>query len=152
MSQCHIRAATEEDLPTILSLLADDQKGASREDPSLPLAPGYLAAFAAMQADPNQFLAVAEKAGAVIGVFQLTFIPGLSRRGAWRGQIESVRIHRAMRGTGLGTEMMEWAIAACRERGCKLVQLTSDQDREDAHRFYSALGFTPSHTGFKMNL
>jgi len=27
----------------------------------------------------------------VIGVLQLSFIPGLTRRGMWRGQIEGVR-------------------------------------------------------------
>jgi GNAT superfamily N-acetyltransferase len=82
----------------------------------------------------------------------LTFIPGLSRRGAWRGQIESVRIVRGQRGAGLGQRMFAWAIATCRERGCGLVQLTTDKSRSDAHRFYERLGFVASHEGYKLTI
>jgi len=48
--------------------------------------------------------------------------------------------------------MMRWAIARCRERGCGLLQLTSNKQRPDAHRFYRRLGFEQSHEGFKMQL
>ena len=48
--------------------------------------------------------------------------------------------------------MFEWAIAECRERGCGLVQLTSDKSRSDALRFYESLGFIASHEGFKLAL
>lgn len=146
------RPAAEADLPAIVRLLADDGLGRGREDASEPLNPRYLAAFAAVQADPNQLLVVADRAGAVAGTFQLSFIPGVSRLGSWRGQIEAVRVAASERGTGLGGEMMEWAIAECRRRGCALVQLTSDKARGDAHRFYERLGFTASHDGFKLNL
>jgi GNAT superfamily N-acetyltransferase len=147
-----IRRATAADLPAIVAMLADDPLGATREDPSLPLAPGYLAAFAAIGADPNQFLAVAERDGAVIGTMQLSFLPGLSHKGAWRGQIEAVRVAAPARGSGLGQRMIEWAIAQCRARGCKLVQLTTDKSRKDAHRFYDRLGFRASHEGYKLTL
>jgi GNAT superfamily N-acetyltransferase len=151
-TEASIRRATEGDLPAIVAMLADDPLGAAREDPSLPLAPGYLAAFAAIAADPNQFLAVAERDGAVIGTMQLSFLPGLSHQGAWRGQIEAVRVAAAARGTGLGQRMIEWAIAQCRARGCNMVQLTTDKSRKDAHRFYDRLGFRASHEGYKLKL
>lgn len=61
--------------------------GAKREDASLPLDAGYGAAFDAIHADPNQMLVVAEREGRVVGTLQLSFLPGLSWRGAWRGQI-----------------------------------------------------------------
>ena len=48
--------------------------------------------------------------------------------------------------------MMKWAIERCRERGCGLVQLTSNKKRLDAHRFYRRLGFEQSHEGFKLML
>ena len=83
---------------------------------------------------------------------QLSFIPGVSRLGSWRGQIEAVRIAATERGSGLGQMMMEWAIDQCRARGCSLVQLTSDKTRDGAHRFYERLGFTASHEGFKREL
>ncbi|SMX39254.1 GNAT family N-acetyltransferase [Maliponia aquimaris] len=147
-----LRRATAEDLPALVALLADDPLGAAREDASLPLADCYTQAFDAIDADPNQLLVVATRDGTVIGCLQLSFLPGLSRRGAWRGQIESVRVAPSARGLGLGRQMIDWAIETCRTRGCTLVQLTSDTSRPDAHRFYESLGFVPSHTGFKLPL
>lgn len=146
------RRATGADLPAIIALLADDPLGAAREDGGPPLNPLYGEAFAAIARDPNQFLAVVEEAGVVIGCLQLSFIPGLSRRGMWRGQIESVRIANGHRSQGLGRRMFEWAIAACRQRGCGLVQLTTDKSRPDALRFYESLGFRASHEGMKLAL
>jgi GNAT superfamily N-acetyltransferase len=147
-----VRSATAADLPAIVALLADDALGREREDPRLPLAAGYLDAFAAIEADPNQVLAVATEAGAVVGTLQLSFLPGLSHRGAWRGQIEGVRVAAARRGGGLGAELIGWAVEACRARGCRMVQLTTDKSRADAHRFYARLGFRQSHEGFKLTL
>ncbi len=146
------RPATRDDLSAIVALLAADQLGAIREDASEPLAECYVRAYAAMQDDPNQLLAVADAAGEIIGTLQLTFIPGLSRSGSWRGQIEAVRIAADHRGPGLGNAFFEWAIAQCRERGCSLVQLTTDRSRADAHRFYDRLGFEASHMGYKLRL
>jgi len=150
VSQIEIRAAVERELPAIVALLADDVLGAGRETPD-DLAP-YLAAFARLNADPNQLLAVAVRADAVVGTLQLSIVPGLSRRGRTRSIIEAVRVHRDERGTGLGTTMIEWAIAESVRRGCALVQLTSDRTRTDAHRFYERLGFTATHVGFKLEL
>ena len=147
------RKAEAGDLEAIVALLADDPIGRTREDASVPPIQPYRDAFAAIDADPNQLLAVAvNESGAVIGTLQVTFLPGLSRKGAWRGQIEAVRVAASERGTGLGRAFFDWAIEKCRERGCSLVQLTSDADRPDAHRFYEALGFVASHTGFKLAL
>lgn len=146
------RPATPSDLAAIVALLADDPLGAAREDTASPPNPRYVAAFEAIQRDPNQLLAVAEIDGAVVGVLQLTFIPGLSRLGMTRGLIESVRIAAAQRGAGLGQKMFAWAIQACRARGCELVQLTTDKSRPDAHRFYERLGFVASHEGYKLAL
>ncbi|MFW5679308.1 MAG: GNAT family N-acetyltransferase [Pseudomonadota bacterium] len=133
-------------------MLADDPLGAEREDISAAALPRYLEAFAAVDRDPNQLLAVAEEAGEVVGCLQISFLPGLSHRGMWRGQIESVRIKGAHRGRGLGRSFVEWAIECCRERGCGMVQLTTDKSRLDAHRFYERLGFEGSHLGMKRRL
>ena len=152
MSAVTFRRATAADLPAIVAMLADDGLGRGREDASLPLARGYTDAFAAIEADPNQLLAVADSDGVVVGTLQLTFLPGLSHKGAWRGQVESVRVASSRRGTGLGQAMLEWAVAECRARGCRMVQLTTDKSRDDAHRFYARLGFVASHEGFKLKL
>ncbi len=147
-----MREAISDDLPAIVALLADDENGALREDAGLPLDPGYIAAFDAIAALPNQELIVAEKDGRIVGTMQLSYLPGLSFRGRWRGQIEAVRIASALRGQGLGTVMIEWAVERCRARGCKMVQLTSKRTRLDAHRFYERMGWDQSHSGFKLML
>lgn len=152
MTEAVIRRARAPDIPAIVALLADDALGHHREDTSSPPNPAYVAAFQAIEADPNQLLAVVTWSDAVVGTIQLTFIPGLSRTGAWRGQIEAVRIAGAHRGAGLGSRMFEWAIAECRARGCDLVQLTTDRARPEAHRFYERLGFVGSHIGYKLGL
>ena len=146
------RRATKSDLPGIVAMLANDELGATREDSSVPLDQKYVDAFAAINLDPNQYLAVAELNGSIAGCLQLTFIPGLSRRGMLRGQIESVRVSAGFRGKGTGRAMFEWAIDQCRERGCGVVQLTTDKSRADAAGFYEALGFEASHEGLKLAL
>lgn len=152
MPDLTFRRATAADLEAIVALLADDMLGKAREDLGPPLNPRYATAFAAIDVDPNQYLAVVEEGGAIVGCLQLTFIPGLSRKGLWRGQVESVRISSTRRGGGLGRRMFEWAIEECRRRGCGVVQLTTDKARADARRFYEGVGFVASHEGMKLTL
>jgi len=152
MPDVSFRRARSTDLPAVVALLADDEIGRAREDPGTPLNSRYVQAFEAIERDANQMLVVVERDGRVVGCLQLTFIPGLSRLGMWRGQIEGVRIARDQRGEGLGHAMFAWAIEECRKQGCGLVQLTTDRGRPDAHRFYEQLGFEASHEGMKLAL
>jgi len=152
MRTIHFRKATENDLPTIVSMLADDELGRQREIVGTSLNSKYREAYEAIKRDPNQYLAVVEDSESIVGCLQLTFIPGLSRTGMWRGHIEGVRIAATQRGTGLGKQMFEWAIDECRRHNCGLVQLTSDKTRPEAIRFYESLGFTASHEGMKLAL
>src|SRR5690606_32419107 len=116
MGTIAFRRAVAPDLPSIIALLAGDPLGRTREDPATPPAAAYVSAFEAIDRDPNQLLAVVTDDDRVVGVLQLTFIPGLSRKGMWRGQIEGVRIAASRRGAGLGGRVFEWAIAECRAR------------------------------------
>ncbi|MBL1083285.1 GNAT family N-acetyltransferase [Streptomyces actinomycinicus] len=150
MGDLEIRNAFADDLPAIVGMLADDLLGAQRESPD-DLTP-YLAALERLAADPNQHVVVAVREGRVIGTLQLTIVPGLSHQGATRALIEAVRIHADERGSGLGSRLIEWAIDTSRRLDCRMVQLTSDKSRTDAHRFYERLGFTASHEGFKLRL
>lgn len=148
-----LRRAEPADLPAIVDLLAADQLGATRDgvraDADLR---AYQRAFGEIDRDPAHVLVVAEAEGQIAGTMQLSYIPGLARRGALRAQIEAVRVHRDYRGRGLGHAMLTWAIGQARQRGCALVQLTTDKSRADAHRFYQRLGFTASHEGMKLPL
>lgn len=143
------RLAVAPDLSGIVALLSDDDLGRGREGADLS---PYARAFAAIEADPNNEIWVGEQAGRVVACLQLTFIPGLSRAGAWRANIESVRVARELRGKGVGAAFLRAAHARAAERGARLAQLTSDARRADAHRFYERLGYAPSHTGFKLTL
>jgi ribosomal protein S18 acetylase RimI-like enzyme len=146
-----IRRARRDDVPAIVALLADDVMSASR-GVTADVYEGHYEAFEAIDSDPNQLLWVAEDGADLVGTLQLTFIPGISHNGAWRAQIEAVRVSSARRGSGLGTIMIEAAIEEARRHDCQLVQLTSTNSRTDAHRFYGRLGFTASHTGFKLSM
>lgn len=152
-STVELRRATAEDVPAIVGMLADDELGAGRDgisnDGDLET---YLRAFDAIDSDPAQLLVVAADGLSVVGTMQLSFLPGLSRRGSLRAQIEAVRAAALYRGSGLGTAMISWAIAEARRRECAMVQLTTDKSRTDAHRFYARLGFVASHEGMKLAL
>ncbi|MEU8068665.1 GNAT family N-acetyltransferase [Micromonospora sp. NPDC049151] len=150
MTEVIFREAVRADLPAVLALLADDVLGRTRDLPEVDEA--YERAFADLDADPRNHLIVADDGGELVGCFQLTYIPGLGRHGAERCLIESVRVRSDRRGRGLGGTMMRWAIDRARERGCALVQLTTDKQRADAHRFYRDLGFVASHEGMKLAL
>ncbi|MCG6117589.1 MAG: GNAT family N-acetyltransferase [Aquimonas sp.] len=141
------RPAHAGDLGVLLALIADDALGKNREFDAAN--PSYLRAFEAISADPNQQLIVAELGGRILGMAQLSFIPGLGRVGAWRCNVETVRIASDVRGHGLGAQLMRACEERARERGCALLQLTSDASRVDAHRFYRGLGYVDSHIGFK---
>ena len=146
------RLAKIEDLPEIISMLADDVYGASRENASTIVSEKYLEAFRKIQKDPNQELTVAETNGDIVATFQLTFIQYLNFEGTLRAQIEAVRTRSDYRGQGIGTQVLTYAINRAKEKGCSLVQLTSDKRRTEALKFYEKLGFKASHEGFKLKL
>jgi ribosomal protein S18 acetylase RimI-like enzyme len=147
-----IREARREDLPRVVALLADDPLGADRELPGEPLAPAYAAAFDAMAAQGGNVLLVATTDDEVVGCLQLVVIPGLSRAGMLRAQIEGVRVATTHRGRRIGERLVAEAVERARAAGCGLVQLTSDASRADAHRFYERLGFVATHVGMKLTI
>ncbi len=146
------RKAVEADLPFIVKLLTDDAVRATDDRPDGPFHPRYVAALRELEADPNQMMMLAMLGDETVGTIQLTFIPGISGLGTKRCLVEAVHISPAHRSKGLGTELIQWAIEQARQRGCGMVQLTSNKKRFDAHRFYERLGFLKSHEGFKYYL
>jgi len=146
------RTATEADLPATVRLLADDPLGATRERDEEPLPQAYRDAFEAIQAQSGNEIILAVDGAEVIGCLQFTVIPGLSRLGMTRGQIEGVRVDKRYRGRRVGEILFRRAIERARETGCGLLQLTTDKTRPDARRFYERLGFVASHEGMKLAL
>jgi len=147
-----IRRATRDDVVEIVRMLADDFLGDKRERFEDPLPESYFKAFEDIDCDLNNELVVAESDGKIIGTLQLTFIPSLSFQGSKRAQIEGVRVDRDYRSKGIGRKLMEWAIERAREEKCLFVQLTTNNERANAHRFYFDLGFVSSHAGMKLKL
>jgi len=148
----NFRIAVEQDLDRIVEMLSDDELGKTRERYEQPLPESYIKAFQAITSDPNNELVVAYQGNKVIGVQQITFVPYITYQGGWRATIEGVRTAPSVRGKGIGTELIKWAIHRAKERGCHLIQLTTDKQRGDALRFYERLGFKPTHEGLKMKL
>ncbi len=146
------RPAALQDLPDIIDLLGDDVLGRARNPAYADGASAYDAAFHQMLGNPDNTVIVGTIAGKIVGCYQITFIRGLSHKGALRAQVESVRIASASRGAGLGGVMMRDAIHRARDRGANILQLTTDQRRPHTRRFYERLGFVASHTGMKLAL
>ena len=148
----HVRPARRDDVPAIVQLLADDILGAEREQATDPLPQAYWDAFDAIVAQRGNEILIAELDGEVVGCLQLTVLPGLSRMGMTRGQLEGVRVSSKHRGRGIGEVLLAAATGRARELGCKVVQLTTDKSRVDAHRFYERLGFESTHIGMKRTI
>lgn len=142
-----IRPARREDVPVIVAMLADDHLGRARERVEDPLPASYYAAFERVERDPNLTLVVAENEGRVVGCLQLAILPGVSSQGGVRGLLEDVRVATDCRSRGIGEQLVQWAIAEAKARGCNLVELLTHASRVDAQRFYTRLGFTGSHVG-----
>ncbi len=147
-----IREAQANDISDIVRLLSEDPLGATREKFEAPLPDAYLRAFDTISSDPNNELVVACKDVDVVGVLQLTFIPYMTYQGGWRALIEGVRVSAGHRSRGYGQQLFEWAIARARNRGCHMLQLTTDKSRPEALQFYERLGFVSSHHGLKLKL
>lgn len=147
-----VRPAVEDDLPAVVTLLADDGLGRNRERPGLPLAAAYGEAFRRMAEQGGNLILVAELEGIIVGCLQLTLIHGVSRLGATRAQVEGVRVAATARGRRVGERLMREAMVRAKANGATLMQLTTDHQRIDAHRFYERLGFVGSHLGMKKEL
>ena len=149
--QVTIRRARRDDVGIIIALLADDPLGGQRERLEEPLPQAYFDAFERVQRDPNLQLVVAEDGeGVVVGCLQLCILPGLSSQGASRGLLEDVRVASHCRSRGIGEQMVQWAVAEARAKGCKLVELLTHHTRVNAQRFYERLGFARSHVGMTL--
>jgi ribosomal protein S18 acetylase RimI-like enzyme len=151
ISSINIRRARRDDVGIIVRMLADDPLGSARERLEDPLPLSYFRAFEVLEHASHIHLVVAENGeGVVVGCLQLCILPGLSSQGASRGLIEDVRVATHCRSRGIGEQMVQWAIAEARARGCKLVELFTHRTRVDAQRFYARLGFQPSHVGMTL--
>jgi GNAT superfamily N-acetyltransferase len=149
-NELDFRLATIQDLVHIVRMLSDDVLGATREKFEPALSNNYITAFEKITTDANQELTVVEMDGELVATFQLSFIQYLTHQGGLRAQVEAVRTASSQRGQGIGTKVFEYIIHRAKEKGCTLLQLTTDKKRPEAIKFYETIGFTPTHEGMKM--
>ncbi len=147
-----IREARQNDLPSIVRLLSEDDLGQTRETFKNPLPAPYLQAFEEINASDSNELIVTTSENKVIGVYQITYIPYLTYSGGKRATIEGVRVDVNWRSQGVGQKMIHDAIERAKRRQCHMIQLTSNKCRTAAIQFYQSLGFEPTHEGLKLNL
>lgn len=152
MPDLTFRAPRREDVRTMIELTLGGAVMSLTDDPADWESSEYQTAFAAIEADPNNQIVLGEIDGEVVATMQVTFIPGIMRRGMTRALLENIHVRKSQRGKGIGSAMIRHAIDLARERGCGLVQLTSNKQRTEAHRFYGRLGFEATHEGFKLYL
>ncbi|WP_034490560.1 GNAT family N-acetyltransferase [Afifella pfennigii] len=152
MSPLAIRSARRDDLQSLIRLFAADSLGGHGDTSDPALLPAYEAAFDAIAASAEETLYVAERDGRLVGTFQLGLRYSLPHRGALKAILEAVQVDPALRGGGIGEEMVRFAIAEARKAGAVSIALTTNVARERAHRFYERLGFVPTHRGYKLFL
>ncbi len=148
----HVRRAVRTDVAAIIAIFAEDAVGGHGDRLTPQSLPIYLAAFDAIDTSPSDRLFVAELDGAVVGTYQFTLCRTLVHQGRLRAMVEAVHVAGARRGQGIGAAMMRHAQSIAREAGAGVLELTSNKQRHDAHRFYERLGFRRSHDGFKLAL
>ncbi len=172
-----IRPATAADVPRIVELVDGMTITSSTlQEGRQPTPQTYLDAFAEIEAAPGITTLVAETvvpAGeeafpvtstdgnaqtngdtsllplVVVGTVVLLVVPSLSHGGLPWAKVEHMVVAEHLRGRGIGRQIMEYAIDRARQAGCYRIELTSDNRRPEAHRFYSSLGFEAAATGFR---
>ncbi len=154
LDQVQIRLATSNDLMAIIQLLADDELGKQREaqliQKEIPYS--YLKAFKLIESNPNIMLVVLEYQDEIIGTLQLIIFPTLTLQGCIRAEVEGVRIKPSFQRLGLGKFMFNWVKNKAIEKGCGILQLTTNKSRVSANEFYKNIGFIDTHNGMKMIL
>jgi GNAT superfamily N-acetyltransferase len=148
MSNVLVREATVNDLPAVLALYG--QPGLD-EDRVLSLEAAR-ELFYRFEAYPDYTLYVAEADGAIVGTFALLIMDNLGHLGTPSGVVEDVIVLASEQRRGIGRQMMEFAIARCRARGCYKVALSSNLKREAAHQFYESIGFERHGYSFRVLL
>ena len=152
-SELVIRRATRDDVRRVVELINGGAvESLAKVELPAELPQSYFATFEKIDADETAHLMVGELDGKVVGTFQLNFLTYIKADGREDAQIESVHVARELRGNGIGAQLIQYGIDMARKHNCRRVQLTSNKERKDAHRFYERLGFHATHEGMKLTL
>ena len=86
---------------------------------------------------------VARHSDKVIGMVSILYTISTAL-GERVGILEDFVVLPKYRGDGVGSELLSYALNFSKQKGCKRITLLTDDDNEDAHRFYLRFGFSRS--------
>lgn len=148
--QLYLRDALYEDVDQLVGLVLGG-KLTIDEDDHLFL-DDYADALHEINETNGSYMIVADLGGRVVGMLQMFTFRHFQHRGGRCAEIESMHVAQDVRSKGIGSQLLDLAVSRAKDLGCYRIQLTSNVERADAHRFYEANEFRPSHQGFKRYL
>lgn len=101
------------------------------------------AAFEQILASPGLHLFLLELDGVVVATTYLNVIPNITRSASAYAVIENVVVEEALRGNGLGKQIMASTLQAAWAAGCYKAMLMTGSRTPATHAFYRACGFSP---------
>ncbi len=144
--QLYLRDALPGDVEDLVGLLLS---GKLREDDDGMSHTGqYLDALREIDAADGNYLLVAELGGRAVGMLQLVTFRHFQHRGGLCAEVESVHVAEEVRNRGIGSRLLRHAVRLAAELGCYRFQLTSNNARDGAHRFYERNDFVATHPGY----
>ncbi len=87
---------------------------------------------------------VARKDDEVVGMLNLLYTVSTAL-GERVVLLEDMVVSKDVRGQGVGSQLLDYAIDYAREQGFKRITLLTDEVNKEAHRFYAKHGFTRSN-------
>jgi GNAT superfamily N-acetyltransferase len=148
--QLYLRDALYEDIEQMVGLILQGKLIVDDEDQLF--LDDYADALQEINETDGAYLMVADLGGRVVGMTQMFTFRHFQHRGGRCAEIESMHVAESVRGQGIEERLLDHAVSRAKDLGCYRIQLTSNDERADAHRFYEANEFRPSHQGFKRYL
>lgn len=136
MTEAIVRAASEHDLPALLSLY----RHLHPDDPTLDTASATRVWSTLLTAGVTTVI-VAQMGDLLVSSCTLAIVPNLSRGARSYGVIENVVTHADYRRQGLGRRVLAHAIDIATQADCYKVTLATGSKREATLRFYEDAGF-----------
>ena len=133
-----VRNATADDAEAIQGLI--DQLGYS-------VTPADVGTRLAVMEAAGQAVLVAESDGKLIGCASTSTMIVLHRP-APVGRISMMVVDEGSRGKGIGAQLAAAAERLLADKGCQLVEVTSNLRRTDAHAFWERLGYERTSARF----
>ena len=142
MADLTVRNARDEDAPALAALLGEL---------GYPTDPASVVQRLRGLQGAGDIVLVATIADVPVALVTVHVTPVLHRP-APVGRLTAVVVSERVRGQGVGRAIVEAAERLLAERGCEMIELTSNRSRVDAHAFYERLGYEATSLRFKKSI